>query len=167
MGPTPYPVNSPETQIQFSPRINTISNVGPSGLVGWGSIGAHSIPSKQPRNPGQVYPTNPHNIRRGAQQGLLAEAQLGPTPYPANSPETQAQFSPHIHAISDVGPNWVCHLGPNWCPIHTQQTAQKPKPSVAHTSTQYPTWGPTVLASWGPIGAHSIPSKQPRNPSPV
>ena len=108
VGPTPYPVNSPETQVQFSPRINTISNVGPTGLVGWGSIGAHSIPSKQPRNPGQVYPTNPHNIRRGAQQGLLAEAQLGPTPYPANSPETQAQFSPHIHAISDVGPNWAC-----------------------------------------------------------
>ena len=81
---------------------------GPTGLASWGPIGAHSIPSKQRRNPSPVYPTNPHNIRRGSQQGLLAEAQLGPTPYPANSPETQAQFSPHIHAISDVGPNWAC-----------------------------------------------------------
>ena len=99
--------------------------------------------------------------------GYLAGAQSGPTPYPVNSPEIRAQFSPHIHKIFDLGPNWACWLGPNWDPLTTQQSAQKPKFSLAHVSIPYPNWGPTVIASWGPIGAHSIPSKQPRNPSPV
>ena len=51
--------------------------------------------------------------------------------------------------------------------VYTRKTAQKHKLSLAHVSTSYPKWGPIGIVGWGPIGAHSIPSKQPRNPSPV
>ena len=120
-----------------------------------------------------MFPANTRNwvLYNWVLCGLLCGSHMGcpqgPNPYPANNPETQAQFSPHIHANSDVGPNCACSLGPNWGPLHTQQTAQKPKPSLVHVSPRNPTWGPTGLANWGPSGAHSIPSNQPRNPSSV
>ena len=51
--PTPYPVNSPETKAQFSPRFSyDILSGTQLGLLG--PISAHSIPSKQPRSPCSV-----------------------------------------------------------------------------------------------------------------
>ena len=89
---------------------------------------------------------------------------LEPTPYPVNSPETKAQFSPRFSYDILSGTQLGLLGGAHAIGAHSipgEKPMQKPKPSLDHTSTHYPMWGPIIgLASWGPIGVHSIPGEQ-------